>query len=219
MLWRYAQHCMHSYGELLLLRGDTTRRSHSPTSASNSRTARDSPKNAIKAHRLRGQVFAARGDVATTRRPSSRAAIEHRTRDRQRRTALADATRRSATCCAMPDATDEAREQFEHALQVVDQIASGLTDEALKAIFLGAERVASMRASSPLSYSPGGSIATIGSPRTSTGRLRRRCEEQRHRADQRDAHRREEPAAVADRVRDRTRGRSRRRRTTGRRTR
>jgi class 3 adenylate cyclase/tetratricopeptide (TPR) repeat protein len=144
MLWRYTQHWLHSYGELCLLRGDDEQALALADECLELADRTDSPKNAIKAHRLRGQIFAGRGETEAAGTEFARGIEIGRE--------IGNAGQLWRTYAAYGDMlrdagrTDEARESYDHALQVVDHIASGLTDQALKEIFLGAERVVSMRA-------------------------------------------------------------------------
>ena len=63
MLWRYAQHLFHSYGTLWLARGDTDTALTYADECLRGAEASDSPKNIVKARRLRGEVFLARGEL------------------------------------------------------------------------------------------------------------------------------------------------------------
>ena len=62
MLWRYAQHLCHSYGELWLTRGDTAWAMAYADDCLQRAEASNSPKNVVKARRLLGQVFLTRGE-------------------------------------------------------------------------------------------------------------------------------------------------------------
>lgn len=143
MLWRYSQHMLHSYGELRRLRGELDEALSYADECLELARRTDSPKNVVKARRLRAQVLAARGQI-------DEAAGEFREgiaigRD------IGNAGQLWRTYEAYGDMLrgagqdDEAREQYDHALQVIDHIASGLTDEQLKATFVGAEPVRAMR--------------------------------------------------------------------------
>jgi tetratricopeptide (TPR) repeat protein len=64
MLWRYAQHLFHSYGDLWLAHGDAARALAYADECLRGAEASDSPKNVVKARRLRGEAFLARGELA-----------------------------------------------------------------------------------------------------------------------------------------------------------
>jgi tetratricopeptide (TPR) repeat protein len=64
MLWRYAQHLFHSYGELWLVRGHGDKALSYADECLRLAESSDSRKNIVKARRLRGQVFLARGALA-----------------------------------------------------------------------------------------------------------------------------------------------------------
>jgi tetratricopeptide (TPR) repeat protein len=144
MLWRYSQHMLHSYGELNLLRGDDEKAlAHADECLELARRS-DSPKNELKAHRLRAQVFAHRGrleDADAEFAEAIRIGREIGNAGQLWRTYAAHGDVLQATGRA-----DDACDAYAAALQVIDHIASGLTDEVLKRTFLDSERVHAVRA-------------------------------------------------------------------------
>jgi tetratricopeptide (TPR) repeat protein len=73
MLWRYAQHLLHSRGELRLAEGDTAAALAYADACRHAADESRSPKNAVKARRLRGEVLLARGELAAARAELDRA--------------------------------------------------------------------------------------------------------------------------------------------------
>jgi class 3 adenylate cyclase/tetratricopeptide (TPR) repeat protein len=144
MLWRYAQHMLHSYGELWLLRGDAERALAYANECLELAHRSDSPKNELKAYRLRGQVFAARGRLDDARAEFERAISVGRD--------IGNAGQLWRSYAAYGDALhdagqpDDARAAYAGALQVIDHIADGLTDDLLRETFLGSERIRTIRA-------------------------------------------------------------------------
>jgi class 3 adenylate cyclase/tetratricopeptide (TPR) repeat protein len=142
-LWRYAQHMLHSYGELWLARGDaeTARRYADECLALAGQT--ESRKNIVKARRLRGQVFLARGDLD---------AAEH-----ELLTALdlahevANPPQLWKTYAALGELRaaqgrgDDARDAYAEALAVIDGVAAGLSDAELRTTFLESALVQGIR--------------------------------------------------------------------------
>src|SRR6202022_4154534 len=63
MLWRYGQHLFHSYGSLRLACGDTRAALACADECLRAAEATVSPRNIVKARRLRGEVFLARGEL------------------------------------------------------------------------------------------------------------------------------------------------------------
>src|SRR6185312_9559517 len=69
--WRYAQHLVHSLGEVLLEAGDAGRALRMADECLSLAEATRSRKNIVKARRLRGQVFLARGSLTEAEREFS----------------------------------------------------------------------------------------------------------------------------------------------------
>src|SRR5262249_53460325 len=126
MLWRYAQHLFHSYGSLLLERGDLTAALAFADECLLGATATDSPKNIVKALRLRGQTLVARGELAL-------AAIElKKALELARR--LGNPTQLYRTLAAVGDLRraqwdqSAGRRTYRRALAVIDGVAAELAD-------------------------------------------------------------------------------------------
>jgi tetratricopeptide (TPR) repeat protein len=134
MLWRYAQHLFHSYGEVWLARGELEKALAYADECLGLADSSDSRKNIVKARRLRAQVFLA-----------------------QRRSTEAEAELDSALEMARgvgnppqlwktlvtigelrlaQDRPDDARQAYHEALAVVEHVAGGLHDDGLRATFL-----------------------------------------------------------------------------------
>ncbi|MEX2539941.1 MAG: adenylate/guanylate cyclase domain-containing protein [Actinomycetota bacterium] len=143
MLWRYSQHMLHSYGELWLERGDPVRAAEYARECLDLAERSDSPKNAVKARRLIGQALMAQGklDEAGTEIAAAVASA--------RSTSNAGQLWRSAAALgdvrAAQGRSDEARVAYAEALELIDRIASGLTDTSVRDTFLGSHPVSRLR--------------------------------------------------------------------------
>jgi tetratricopeptide (TPR) repeat protein len=142
-LWRYAQHMLHSYGELWLARGDaeTARRYADECLALAEQT--ESRKNIVKARRLRGQVFLARGELdAAERELLTALEIAQRIGNPPQlwKTYAALGELRAAQGRA-----DDARAAYAEALAVIDGVAAGLSDTELRETFLESAHVQGIR--------------------------------------------------------------------------
>ena len=144
MLWRYAQHMLHSYGELVLQRGDIRRALDYADECLALAEATDSRKNVIKAKRLRAQVRLAEA------KPDE---AEHDARDaveiaRQ----IANPGQLWKSWDTLGDVYDalgqgtEAIAAWNEAVAVIDRVAESLSDEALRRTFLGSRHVTEIRA-------------------------------------------------------------------------
>jgi class 3 adenylate cyclase/tetratricopeptide (TPR) repeat protein len=177
MLWRYAQHLFHSYGELWLARGDPARALAYADDCLRLAEPTESKKNVVKARRLRGQALltqgkpaAAASEVAT----ALRVAREVGNPPQLWKTLAALGELRRAQGRA-----GEAREAYGEALGVIERVAAGLTDEALRATFLASPRVQAIRQLAqppagrrrprrgPLPPSPGSPAAGVDAERPS----------------------------------------------------
>ncbi len=144
MLWRYSQHMLHSYGELHLLRGDQKKALSFADECLELARRSESPKNEVKAHRLRGQVFAADGRLDDAMNELTRAI------DIGREIGNAGQLWRSYAALgemlANAGRRDEARAAYDHAMQLIDRIAGGLTDTKLRDTFLSSGAVVAVSA-------------------------------------------------------------------------
>ncbi len=143
MLWRYAQHMLHSYGELWLARGDHDRAIALAEECLDLAERSDSPKNVVKARRLRGQALRSKGRIDEATLEFEQAASIAR--------AIGNAGQLWRSCAALGDLQrargrdDDARATFTEALSVIDRIAEGLTDQNLRDTFLSSVPVGAIR--------------------------------------------------------------------------
>jgi tetratricopeptide (TPR) repeat protein len=144
MRWRYSQHLLHSYGELHLRRGDHAKALAFADECLELARRSESPKNEVKAHRLRGQVFAAQGKFADAETELASAIQIGRE--------IGNAGQLWRSYATLGDILEragrggDARDAYGSAMQIIDRIAEGLTDESLRDTFVGSERVEIVRA-------------------------------------------------------------------------
>jgi tetratricopeptide (TPR) repeat protein len=139
MLWRYAQHLFHSFGELWLARGDPATALAYADECLRGAEASDSPKNVVKARRLRGEAFLARGALA-----AAEAELDGALRVARRignpvqlwKTLVALGDLRSAQGSAAT-----ARQTYGEALTVVHRVAADLPATPLRETFLASLHV------------------------------------------------------------------------------
>jgi class 3 adenylate cyclase/tetratricopeptide (TPR) repeat protein len=141
MLWRYAQHMLHSYGELWLLRGDPDKALAYATECLQRAEMSESRKNIVKARRLRGQALAAAGDLEAAERELDTALAIARdiANPRQLWETLA------AVAGVHARLGRDATELYAQAHAVCESVAAGLSDPALRQTFLGSPRVRAIR--------------------------------------------------------------------------
>jgi tetratricopeptide (TPR) repeat protein len=143
MLWRYAQHLFHSYGSLRLARGDTDTALAYADECLRGAEASDSPKNVVKARRLRGGVFLARGELAAADAELG-CALELARRignpPQLWRTLVAVAELRQAA-----QHRASARRAYRQALAVVEDVAARLQDARLRETFLASPHTRHIR--------------------------------------------------------------------------
>jgi tetratricopeptide (TPR) repeat protein len=142
-LWRYLQHFFHSYGELLLQRGDFEKALSRADECLELAEGSKSQKYIAKGRRLRGQAFLAQGRLSAA--------------DEEFAVALDVAQRVGnppqlwKTHAALGDLrqaqgrSDEARREYGAAVAVIEEVAAGLTDPSLKDTFLGSAHVREIR--------------------------------------------------------------------------
>jgi tetratricopeptide (TPR) repeat protein len=143
MLWRYAQHLFHSYGELWLMRGDTERALDYADQCLALAEPSKSVKNIVKARRLRGQALPGRGRLAEADREIARALLLARQ--------LGNPPQIWKTYAALGELQraqgkpEEARLAYHAALTTIDQVARSLGDATLRATFLSSSHVTRIR--------------------------------------------------------------------------
>jgi tetratricopeptide (TPR) repeat protein len=142
-LWRYLQHFFHSFGELLLRRGDFEKALAYADECLELAEGSKSQKYVVKGRRLRGQALLAQGGLAEA--------------DEELAVALGVAQRVNnppqlwKTHAALGDLrqaqgrSDEARREYGAAITVIEEVAAGLTDPSLKDTFLGSAHVKEIR--------------------------------------------------------------------------
>ena len=143
MLWRYAQHLCHSYGELRLARGDTAGALADADECVRRAASSDSAKNIVKGRRLRGQVFLARGEARTAETELEDALVVARRIGNPPQlwktvAAVGDLRR-------MLDDIEKAQQAYGEALAIIENVAAHLQDEALRVTFLSSPHVQDIR--------------------------------------------------------------------------
>jgi len=134
-----------SYGELFLARGDTSKAIAYADECQKLAEQTESPKNVVKARRLRGQAFQAEGrldEAATELLKALELARSMNSAGQSWRTAAALGHVRKAKGDA-----GGASAAYGEALAVIDGIASNFTDEELRNVFLQSEAVSRIRES------------------------------------------------------------------------
>lgn len=144
MKWRYSQHIIHSLGEVVLLDGDHARALALAEECLELALQSDSKKNVVKGRRLKGQALAAAGRHAEAEVELQAAVILARQ--------VANPPQLWKSSVALGDTLiaegkgQEASAAYRQALDVVERVAAGLTDETMRKAFLGAAQVEAMRA-------------------------------------------------------------------------
>jgi tetratricopeptide (TPR) repeat protein/transcriptional regulator with XRE-family HTH domain len=145
MLWRFAQHLFHSYGELWLVRGDGDRALSYADECLQLAETSDSRKNIVKARRLRGQVFLARGAVVEAEVELDRAI------DTARQIGNPPQLWKTlATVGELRQAQGRlaaSRQAYHEATSIIDSVAAGLHDKSLRDTFLSSLHVQHIRRS------------------------------------------------------------------------
>ncbi len=157
MLWRYAQHLFHSYGEVWLARGELDKALAYADECLELAESSVSRKNVVKARRLRAQVFLAQSDLPEAEVELTRAlAMAHEVGNPPQlwKTLMTVGELRHAQ-----DRPDAAQQVYQEALTVVEQVAAGIHDQALRTTFLTSPHVQHIRqrataAIGARSYSP-----------------------------------------------------------------
>jgi class 3 adenylate cyclase/tetratricopeptide (TPR) repeat protein len=152
--WRYYQHLCHSYGELWLARGDHAKALAYADECLALAEPDAARKNVVKGRRLRGQVFLAQGRLAEAE-PEVTAALRI-AREIGNPPQLWKALAAVADLQAAQGRPDAARQAYREAVGVIEGVAGGLSDEALRATFVGSPHVQAIRrlAQPPVSGRP-----------------------------------------------------------------
>ena len=143
MLWRYAQHLLHSRGELFLANGDYTRALEYADECLARATESRGKKNEVKARRLRAQIMTARGDFAPALREMNAAVALAEDLGNPPQLWKTLATR--AELHAKQGAVEAARADFDAAFKILESVAAGLADPRLRTILLASPAAAAMR--------------------------------------------------------------------------
>jgi tetratricopeptide (TPR) repeat protein len=143
MLWRYAQHMLHSSGELELRRGHLDRARTYADECVDLAEGAGSRKNVVKGRRLRGQVMAAVGNLDEARAEID-AALEL-AREISNPAQLWKTLVALGDVSAASDDAPGAGSAYTEALTIVERIGSDLTDESLRDTFLSSAEVGSIR--------------------------------------------------------------------------
>ena len=142
-LWSYPQHFFHSYGELWLARGDHEKALSLADECVALSESTNRPKNVVKGRRLRGQCLLARGKLAEAETEIDIAlgiAKEIGNPPQLWKTYVALGDLRKAQ-----GERNQARKAYSEAYSVIESVAEGLTDEALRETFLTSPHVQGIR--------------------------------------------------------------------------
>jgi tetratricopeptide (TPR) repeat protein len=143
MLWRYAQHLCHSYGELWFRCGDHAQALAYANECLRRAEHSDSRKNIAKARRLRGQIFLARRELVEAEQELGIAL--------QVAQAIGNPPQRWKTLVTLGELRhaqgrpQEAVQAYSEALAVIHGVAASLTDRVLRATFLDSPHVQHIR--------------------------------------------------------------------------
>ncbi|MBI1885977.1 MAG: AAA family ATPase [Chloroflexi bacterium] len=139
----YPQHFFHSYGELWLARGDNEKALSLADECVAASGSANRPKNVVKGRRLRGQALLAQGKLAEAETEIDIAlgiAKEIGNPPQLWKTYVALGDLRKAQ-----GEPDQARKAYREAYSVIESVAEGLTDEALRETFLTSPHVRGIR--------------------------------------------------------------------------
>jgi class 3 adenylate cyclase/tetratricopeptide (TPR) repeat protein len=142
-VWLYSQHLFHSYGELWLQRGDYAKAMSYADECIELAESTNRPKNVVKGHRLRGQALLAldKPDEAEPEIEMALAIAQEIGNPPQIwKTYVALGQVRQAQ-----GRPDEAKNAYAEAVAVIENVASRLEDESLRATFLSSPHVGGIR--------------------------------------------------------------------------
>jgi class 3 adenylate cyclase/tetratricopeptide (TPR) repeat protein len=143
MLWAYSQHFFHSYGELWLARGDHEKALLLADECIALSESTNRPKNVLKGRRLSGQCLLAQGKLEEADTEIDIAlgiAKEIGNPPQLWKTYVALGDLRKAQ-----GEPGEAQKAYREAYSVIEKVAEGLTDEALRGTFLSSPHVQGIR--------------------------------------------------------------------------
>ena len=136
-LWRYSQHMFHSYGELWLLRGDTSQAIAYADECLRLAEPANSQKNITKARRLRGEAFMAMDDLVNAEKELSTAldiAQQIANPPQLWKTLVAQ-----GQLFLAQGSDSDALVSFKSAYAVIKKVAASLEDTSLRETFLSSE--------------------------------------------------------------------------------
>ncbi len=139
MLWRYSQHLFHSYGELWLTRGHLDKAFAYANECLALSEKSNSQKNIVKARRLRGQIFMAEGKLSQTESELSTALEMAQRVKNPPQLWLTYVVQ--GDLFSLQEREEDAQSAFQHAIQVIQQVADNLTDLSLRETFLNSESI------------------------------------------------------------------------------
>jgi tetratricopeptide (TPR) repeat protein/transcriptional regulator with XRE-family HTH domain len=143
MLWRYAQHLFHSYGELWLVRGDAARALSYADECLALAEQTTSMKYVVKARRLRGEALPAQGRLAEAERELDTALPIAQQLSNPRQLWQTYVAR--GDLCRTQGRAQDAREAYRCALAIIDRVAAALTNASLWETFLTSAHVQHIR--------------------------------------------------------------------------
>jgi tetratricopeptide (TPR) repeat protein/transcriptional regulator with XRE-family HTH domain len=176
MLWRYAQHLYHSYGELWLARGDAVKALAYADDCLALAEPTTSRKNIVKGRRLRGEALLAEGRLAEAEREldTARHIAEQVGNPCQlwktlvARGELYHAQGHRQDACA----------EHRTALTIVERVAAALDDPTLRETFLGSAHVQHIRQRAEWGLTP--AEASAAESRDDRDRLTTKADHGRH---------------------------------------
>jgi tetratricopeptide (TPR) repeat protein len=139
MLWRYSQHLFHSYGALWFARGNSDATLAYADECLRGAEASNSPKNVVKARRLRGEAFLARGEL-----PAAAAELDFALELARR---IGNPPQLWRTLAAIAELRQveqhpaKAQRAYRQALAVVGGVASRVLDTRLRETFLSSPHI------------------------------------------------------------------------------
>lgn len=143
MLWRYAQHLFHSYGELWLLRGRAEKALAYADECLAGAEESGSMKNVVKGLRLQGQVFLEQGELTRAERALYSALESARQVGNPPQLWKTHAALGDLRSAQERDA--DARREYADALSVIEGVAAGLGDESLRETLLNSDAAQAIR--------------------------------------------------------------------------
>ncbi|TDI39227.1 MAG: hypothetical protein E2P02_19075 [Acidobacteria bacterium] len=146
-LWRYAQHMFHSYGELILLRGEPDRAMQYADECLAIAEPANHRKNVVKGRRLRGEVFLAtesleKAETELTRALEIAEDVGNPPQLWKTWAALGELRKKQ-------DRLDDSKTCYREALSVIERVAASLDadteEDELRKTFLNSNHVRAIR--------------------------------------------------------------------------